>query len=78
MDPSISDGAYAGGGSLIGAVLAYLGLGSRLKRLEEGMVSKDTCGATHGGIKAEFTALRLHIDSHMEHLRDLIKQNGGG
>jgi phage-related minor tail protein len=78
MDPSITDGAYAGGGSLIGAVLAYLGLGSRLKRLEEGVVYKDTFEATTEGIKAEFTALRNHIDTRIDDLRDLIKQNGRG
>ena len=65
----LQTGGAGGVGAILGAVLGFFGIKSRIEKLEGNVVYKDTCGSTVAGIKEQ-----MHTQTDlMKEMRDDIK-----
>jgi len=73
MDPEMMKNIGVGGGSgIIGVLMAFFGLKSRIKRLEEGKVDLGTCTAIKTGIHQRVDDLRGTMNTRFDTIENLI------
>ncbi len=77
----IEKGATAGGGGILGALLGFFGIKSkvdavdkRMDKLSDVVQFKSTCDALHDGVKTQFDSLGDKIDSNHTDMKEDLKE----
>ncbi len=65
---NIENVGYGGGGSLLGALLAYVGFKQRLDKLEKSVVYTDTCKVCSDNNGKNFDRIEKKLDMIIEHM----------